>query len=211
MTGGGIEAGTKEVDASIERLFHYAAYADKFGGVVQETPFYGLTVSINEPTGVIGMVCPNEVPLLGLVSLVAPAVVRGNCVVAVPSEKHPLAATDLYQVLDTSDLPGGVINLVTGHAPTLATTLAEHQDVDAMWFHLEDGASCAACGSFVCRARVAPPRPTRVAHTPSRSLSRSFPLARCSTPTQIPRRALKASASRGGRDRTILSVFRQTT
>ena len=84
---GGIEAGSKEVDASIERLFHYAAYADKFGGVVQETPFYGLTVSINEPTGVIGMVCPNEVPLLGLVSLVAPAVVRGNCVVAVPSEK----------------------------------------------------------------------------------------------------------------------------
>ena len=150
MTDVGVEAATKEVDASIERLFHYAAYADKYGGAVQETPFYGLTVAINEPTGVIGMVCPNESPLLGLVSLVAPAVVRGNCVIAVPSERHPLAATDLYQVLDTSDLPGGVINLITGHAPTLATTLAEHQDVDAMWWHVEDDPS-----SSVASERVA--------------------------------------------------------
>lgn len=85
--------------ASIARLFTYAAWADKYGGTVQETPLYGLTAAIHEPVGVIGMVCPPaEAPLLGFVSLVAPAVVRGNTVVACPSEKYPLAATDLYQV-----------------------------------------------------------------------------------------------------------------
>ena len=108
-------------------------YADKYGGVVQETPLYGLTCAINEPTGVIGICCPEIPSLLGFVSLVAPAVVRGNTVVVIPSEKHPLVATDLYQVLDTSDLPGGVINIVTGQTDVMAKTLVEHQHVDAMW------------------------------------------------------------------------------
>jgi aldehyde dehydrogenase (NAD+) len=133
MTGVTHEEGMKEVTASIDRLFHYAAYADKYGGVIQETPLYGLTCAINEPAGVIGICCPETPSLLGFVSLVAPAVVRGNTVVVIPSEKHPLVATDLYQVLDTSDLPGGVINIVTGQTDVMAKTLVEHQHVDAMW------------------------------------------------------------------------------
>src|SRR5258705_11495943 len=87
---------------------------------------------MNEPLGVIGIACPEEQPLLGLVSLVAPAICVGNTVVVIPSERAPLAATDFYQVLETSDLPPGVINIVTGTKDSLAKTLAEHDDVDAM-------------------------------------------------------------------------------
>lgn len=120
-------------------------YADKYGGVIQETDgFNGVTSAVNEPLGVIGIVAPSEFPLLGFVSLVAPAVVRGNAVIAVPSQTAPLAVTDLYQVLDTSDLPGGVINIVTGHTDVLAKTLAEHQDVDGIWY----------CGSQIGRYHV---------------------------------------------------------
>jgi len=135
MTGCGAQAANAEVEESISRLFTYAAYADKYGGNVQETAFYGVTTSINEPCGVIGMVCETDShPLLSFVSMIAPAVVRGNAVVVAPSEKHPLAATDLYQVLDTSDLPGGVINIVTGESAVIAKTLAEHQHVDSIWY-----------------------------------------------------------------------------
>ena len=134
MTGCTEAAAKKEVDASISRLFTWAAYADKFGGAVQETTLYGLTAMVNEPVGVIAIACPDESPLLSFVSLVMPAVVRGNAVVVVPSEKHPLCATDLYQVLDTSDLPGGVINIVTGQRDVLSRTLVEHQEVDSMWY-----------------------------------------------------------------------------
>ena len=96
---------------------------------------------MNEPLGVVGIACPNAFPLLGLVSLVLPAIAMGNRVVAVPSQTHPLAATDLYQVIDTSDLPGGVVNIVTGERDQLAKTLAEHDDVDALWyFGTADGA-----------------------------------------------------------------------
>ena len=125
----------KEVQASIERLFYYAAWADKYDGLVHQPPLHGITVALNEPVGVIGIICPTEAPLLGLIALVAPALALGNCVVAVPSEAHPLAAIDLYQVLDTSDLPGGVLNIVTGSADELARTLATHADVDAVWRH----------------------------------------------------------------------------
>jgi aldehyde dehydrogenase (NAD+) len=89
---------------------------------------------MNEPIGVVGVACPDEAPLLGFVSLVAPLVAVGNTVVAVPSERHPLAATDLYSVLDTSDVPGGVVNIVTGARDPLARVLAEHDDVDAVWY-----------------------------------------------------------------------------
>ena len=103
---------------------------------MQETTLYGVTNQINEPIGVIGIVCPDDFPLLGLVSLMMPAVVRGNAVVVVPSERHPLCATDLYQVLETSDLPPGVINIVTGQRDLLSRTLVDHQDVHAMWYSL---------------------------------------------------------------------------
>ena len=97
MTGGTIEQGRAEVDASIDRLFHWAAYADKYGGTVQETTLYGATVKVHEAVGPLAILCPDQAPLLAFVSLLAPAVVRGNTVVIVPSEKYPLAALDLYQ------------------------------------------------------------------------------------------------------------------
>ena len=134
MTGRDMQSGRDEVHASINRLFHWAAYADKYGGTVQETSFYGATVKINEPVGVIGISCPEEYPLLGFVSLFAPAVVRGNTVVIVPSEKYPLSATDLYQVFETSDVPAGVVNIITGDKDHLTKYLVEHQDIDAMWY-----------------------------------------------------------------------------
>ncbi|KAL5479194.1 hypothetical protein EMCRGX_G022685 [Ephydatia muelleri] len=134
MTGRSLDDCLKEVDLAIQRLFYWGAYADKYGGVVQETTLYGCTVRINEPVGVIGIACPDEYPLLAFVSLISPAVIRGNTVVIVPSEAHPLSASDLYQVLDTSDLPGGVVNIVTGCRDHLSKYLAEHQDVNAMWY-----------------------------------------------------------------------------
>ncbi len=133
----------REVQASIERLFYYAAWADKYDGLAHQPPMHGITVALNEPLGVIGIICPVEQPLLGFISLVAPAIALGNCVVAVPSQAHPLSATDLYQVLDTSDLPGGVLNIVTGSADELARVLASHSDVDAVWRHDGSAAGCA--------------------------------------------------------------------
>jgi aldehyde dehydrogenase (NAD+) len=134
MTGCSVEDGVKEVDESISRLFHWAAYADKYGGTVQETTLYGATVKINEPVGPIGIACPNECPLLGFVSLFAPAVVRGNTMVIIPSETAPLAALDLYQVFETSDLPPGVVNIISGQKDHLTKYLSEHQDIEAMWY-----------------------------------------------------------------------------
>ena len=123
-----------EVDLSIERLFHWAALADKAGGSIQETTLRGLVAAIHEPVGVIGIACPNDAPLLAFVSLVAPAIARGNTVVCIPSQRFPLCATDLYQVLDTSDLPAGVVNIVTGDRDHLVKTLVEHDDVDSLWY-----------------------------------------------------------------------------
>ncbi|MEM9777586.1 MAG: aldehyde dehydrogenase family protein, partial [Chloroflexota bacterium] len=134
MTGRPLKSAREEVETSISRLFTYAAYADKHGGTVQETTLYGLVVALNEPVGVIGIACPDEFPLLGFVSLLAPAIAKGNTVVVVPSPIGPLSATDFYQILDTSDLPGGVVNIVTGGRDHLTRTLAEHDDVDSMWY-----------------------------------------------------------------------------
>ena len=127
-------AAEREVDAAIDRLFHWAATADKSGGTVQETTLRGLVAAIHEPIGVIGIACPDDHPLLAFVSLVAPAIARGNTVVCIPSPVHPLSATDLYQVFDTSDLPAGVVNIVTGDRDHLVKTLVEHDDVDSMWY-----------------------------------------------------------------------------
>ncbi len=134
MTGVAKAAGRGEVELSIERLFHWAALADKAGGSIQETNTRGLVAAIHEPVGVIGIACPNEAPLLAFVSLVAPAIARGNTVVCVPSQHFPLCATDLYQVLDTSDLPAGVVNIVTGDRDHLVKTLVEHDAVDSLWY-----------------------------------------------------------------------------
>jgi aldehyde dehydrogenase (NAD+) len=123
-----------EVERSIEALFRCAAWADKYDGQVHASPLRALTLAVPEPIGVLGIVCPDELPLLGFVSLVASAIAMGNTVVAVPSETFPLSATDLYQVLDTSDVPPGVVNIVTGAKNVLASVLAAHEDVDGVWY-----------------------------------------------------------------------------
>jgi aldehyde dehydrogenase (NAD+) len=134
LTGGKSDDARREVETAIARLFTYAAWADKYDGAVHQVPIRGVTLAMNEPVGVIGIAAPAAAPLLGFVSLVAPAVAVGNTVVAIPSSPYPLAATDFYSVLETSDLPGGVINIVTGETDALAGILAEHMDVDAVWF-----------------------------------------------------------------------------
>jgi aldehyde dehydrogenase (NAD+) len=133
-----------EVNASIERIFSYAAWTDKFEGAVHNPPFRSIAIAMNEPIGNVGIICPQEAPLLGFLSLVLPAIAAGNAVISVPSETYPLITGDLYQLFDTSDLPGGVINIITGYASQLLKTLAEHEDVDAIWcFADEAGASAA--------------------------------------------------------------------
>jgi aldehyde dehydrogenase (NAD+) len=127
-------AAAAEVEATIRRLYTYAAWADKWDGDVHHTPVRMVTLAMKEPIGVLGVACPDQAPLLGFVSLVAPAIAMGNTVIAVPSERWPLAATDFYQVLETSDVPGGVVNIVTGRRDELAQTLAAHDDVDSMWY-----------------------------------------------------------------------------
>ena len=129
----------RELDASVQRLFSYAAWADKYDGAVHQPPMHGVVLAMNEAIGVIGLVAPDEAPLLGLLSLVAPAIAMGNRVVAVPSNTQPLIAAELYALLDTSDVPAGVVNLVTGPADTLADTMAAHADIDALWWHCGPG------------------------------------------------------------------------
>ena len=133
MTGANSREARDEVDASIRRMFFYAGFADKYDGAVHATQKRFVTLAMNEPWGVMGLVCPDEAPLLAFISLVAPAIAMGNAVVVAPSAAHPLAATDFYSVLDTSDVPAGVVNIVTGEADALAKTLAEHDGVDAIW------------------------------------------------------------------------------
>ncbi|MGH6946475.1 MAG: aldehyde dehydrogenase family protein [Kiloniellales bacterium] len=134
MTGNNKRQAAREVEVSIARLFAYAAWADKYDGRVHNPPLRGMTLAMNEPLGVIGLLCPDETPLLGFISLVAPAIAMGNRVIVVPSEAHPLAATDLYQVIETSDVPDGVVNIVTGTRDELAAVLAAHGDVEGLWY-----------------------------------------------------------------------------
>ena len=134
QTGREMADAASEVEASISRLFSYAAWADKYEGTVHRPPLRGVTLAMKEPIGVIGITCPDEYPLLGFISLAAPAIAMGNTVVVVPSPQSPLSATDCYQVFETSDLPGGVVNIVTGDREMLAQVLADHDDVDAMWY-----------------------------------------------------------------------------
>ncbi|MVT00756.1 aldehyde dehydrogenase family protein [Devosia marina] len=128
------EDGREEVALSVERLFAFAGWADKYDGAVHNPPQRMIATALVEPLGVLGIVAPPSRPLLASVALLAPALAMGNTVVLVPSERSPLSVTDLYQVLETSDVPNGVINIVTGDSVTLAKTLAEHDGVDGLWF-----------------------------------------------------------------------------
>ncbi len=124
----------REVELAVERIYTWAAWADKYDGLVHHTPYRNVTLAMPEPIGVIGVVCPDACPLLGLVSTVLPAIALGNVVVAVPSAAAPLAATDFYQVLDTSDVPAGVVNILTGTREELTPVLAAHDDLDGLWY-----------------------------------------------------------------------------
>ncbi len=134
LTGADRRRADAEVERAIERLYHYAAWADKWDGHVHRTPFRNVTLAMPEPLGVLGVLCPDEPALLGFVSAAVPALALGNAVVAVASERWPLPATDLYQVLETSDVPPGALNILTGRRDELARVLAEHDDVDGLWF-----------------------------------------------------------------------------
>lgn len=126
-------AALDEIGLSVSRLFDFAAYADKFGGLVQPVLGRRLVVGLREPVGVIGMRAPDASPLLGLVSLLAPAVAMSNTVVVVAG-RYALTAMDLVQVILHSDVPAGVINMLTAQNPdAVAKILAEHEDVDAIW------------------------------------------------------------------------------
>ena len=134
MTGVSKTEAMREVEASVARLFDYAAWADKWDGAVHHVPIRGVALAMNEPIGVVAVAAPDESPLLGFVSTVAPLLATGNAVIALPSEPHPLAATDLYTVFESSDVPDGAVNIVTGAKDALAKILAEHDDVEGIWY-----------------------------------------------------------------------------
>ena len=134
MTGISKPNAQKEVAESIERIYYYAAMADKYDGRVHHTTHRNVTLAMPENLGVMAIICPNEFPLLGFISTVIPALTMANNVVVVPSENHPFSATDLYQVFETSDLPAGAVNIVTGYHEELSSVLAKHDNVDGIWY-----------------------------------------------------------------------------
>jgi aldehyde dehydrogenase (NAD+) len=134
----------REMQSGIERIFSYAAWADKYDGSVHNPPFRNVSLAMHEPVGTLGIVCPHDAPLLGFLSLVMPAIAVGNTAVVVPSESYPLITSDLYQVFETSDLPGGVVNIVTGRTSELLKVLANHADLDGIWCFGDAAASVTA-------------------------------------------------------------------
>jgi acyl-CoA reductase-like NAD-dependent aldehyde dehydrogenase len=139
---GELSSGRAEVEKTIDRVVWYAGWADKLAQVLGSSnpvagPYFNFTVP--EPTGVVATLAPDEPPLLGIVSRIVPAITGGNTVVAVASESHPLAAIELAEALATSDVPGGVVNILTGHRSELAPWLASHMDVNALDIAGADG------------------------------------------------------------------------
>jgi aldehyde dehydrogenase (NAD+) len=141
LTGTNSANAKKEVEASIERLFYYAAYADKLDGAVHSVPLRGVVLAMPEANGIMGITCPDENPLLGFVSLMAAAIAMGNRTVIIPSQTAALTALEFYQILETSDVPAGVVNIITGDRNELAQTLADHYEVDAMWYFGDEAGS----------------------------------------------------------------------
>lgn len=125
--------GDAEVQETIKRLFNYAAWSDKNDGDIRNVPIRGLALAVTEPVGTIGVFCSNGSPLLGLVSSLAAGLSMGNRMILIASEAYPLIATDFYQILDTSDVPAGVVNILTGVHEELAKPLATHMELDAVW------------------------------------------------------------------------------
>ena len=168
-----------EVDAAIDRWVHYAGWADKYAQVVGGTnpvagPYFNF--SLPDPTGVVGVLAPQDSSLLGLVSVLAPVITTGNTAVVIASQDLPLPAVSLAEVLDTSDLPGGVVNLLTGFTAELAPWLAAHRDVNALDV---TGAEPGARADLIAAAadnvkRVYVPRDTDWAAAPGLSRLNAF-------------------------------------
>jgi len=133
LSGASRKDAAREFELGLERLFTFAAWADKYDGRVHTPPLRGVALAVNEPIGVIGVICPDESPWLSMISLIAAGMAMGNSLVLVPGNQAALLATDLYQVLETSDVPAGVVNVVTGDSLELAAVLADHDDVDSVW------------------------------------------------------------------------------
>ena len=131
---GNADKAKREVEASIARILQYAAWADKHDGAVRAPMANMLSLALNEPWDVMAISCPDEAPLLSFVSLVMPAVALGNRVVVTPSPAKALVAGDFYQLLDTSDVPGGTVNIVTGDRDELANVMAKHDDIACHWY-----------------------------------------------------------------------------
>jgi aldehyde dehydrogenase (NAD+) len=119
---------------AISRIFSAAAWADKFDGQIHSPPQRVVTLAMKEALGNIAIVAPEEAGFLGMISTIMPAIAMGNRVIFVPSSQSALLATDFYQILNTSDLPGGVVNIITGNRDTLTDTLAKHYDIDGFWY-----------------------------------------------------------------------------
>ncbi len=122
-----------EVESAIQTLFTAAAWADKYDGAIKGVPLRGIALAMNEPVGIIAALAPDDAPLLASATLLAAALSMGNRLILAPSQAAPLAMTDFYQILDTSDVPAGVVNIVTGLHADLAPTLASHMEIDALW------------------------------------------------------------------------------
>jgi aldehyde dehydrogenase (NAD+) len=141
LTGCKAAKSRAELDVAITRLFAYGGWADKYDGLIHTPPVRAFSLAVPEPIGVVGVICPDEAPLLGFVSLLAPLIAMGNRCVIVPSERMPLPALDLCQVIQTSDVPAGVVNIVTGDRDELTETLAQHDQVDSVWYFGTDEGS----------------------------------------------------------------------
>ncbi len=128
----------KEFDQSIERLFYYGAMADKFEGSIHNPPIRGLTLAVKEPIGVVANILNDDYPLLSLITTLGSNFAAGNASIIVPGQKTSLLATELYQLLETSDVPAGYINILTTKQNSLNKILAEHENIDGIWFFSEN-------------------------------------------------------------------------
>ena len=133
LTGCSKRESILEFETAISRIFTYAALADKHEGLIHDPPMRGLALALNEPIGVMGIICPDENPLLGMISMLLPTLAQGNTIVLVPSKPYALVATDFFQILETSDVPPGVVNIITGESHELAEHLSKHDNVDGIW------------------------------------------------------------------------------
>ncbi len=176
-----LDAAGAEVDAAVDRWVWYAGWTDKIAQVLGNAnpvagPFFN--VSTPEPVGVVGVIAPQDSSLLGLVSVIAPALAGGNVVVCVPSQDRPLPAVSLGEVLATSDVPGGVVNLVTGHTAELAPVLASHMDVAALDLSGADPATVAdlqrAAADSTTRVVATPPAEVTDGHAESTTVSTAW-------------------------------------